>query len=68
MTYPPPSAEGPFRVRQRSHFLVRWDAVITCILALVVGVCLGMALQFGIDHQTADPCIQGGVCQGPLDD
>jgi hypothetical protein len=45
--------EGPLRTRQRSHFLVRWDAVITCILALVIGVCIGMAVQFHVDH--ADP-------------
>lgn len=38
------------RPRRRSRFVVRWAAVVTAIVALLVGACLGMAIQFGIDH------------------
>jgi hypothetical protein len=61
------------RVRRRSTFIVRWDAVITVIVASLVAFCLGMAAQFAIDH--ADPfngvpaCTDqiadaGGICHG----
>jgi hypothetical protein len=62
-----------YRVRHRSGFFVRWDAVITVIVASLVAFCLGMAAQFAIDH--ADPfngvpaCTDqiadaGGICHG----
>lgn len=43
-----PSAEGPLRVRHRSTFLVRWDAVLTVIAAFVAGIALGVSIAFQI--------------------
>lgn len=41
--------ESPtFRKRHRSHFLVRWDAVITCVVSSAVAFVLGMAFQWHI--------------------
>lgn len=70
----PPPTEGPLRPRRRSHFLVRWDAVITCILALLVGVCIGMAVQWqvtvandpwhGVPWCTQELADNGGICHG----
>lgn len=54
-------------------FRVNRAAVITTMAALVVGVTIGMAIQFRIDHPPIPPCTDyiadnGGICQGPLID
>lgn len=42
------------RVRVRSRFVVRYDAIITVVVAFAVGICIGMAVQFQVT-QLADP-------------
>jgi hypothetical protein len=65
------------RERKRSSFVVRWDAVITVIVAFVVGIVIGMGAQFAVDHAqpqasvpwcTAPIADAGGICHGePLE-
>lgn len=58
------------RVRHRSNFALRYDAILTVIVAFIVGICIGMAVQFGIDHQipACNDFIaeHGGICKGAL--
>lgn len=68
-----PPTEGPLRFRQRSHFVLRYDAIITVVVASAVAFVLGMALQFQLDHAPLPSCTDqiaesGGMCQGPLVD
>lgn len=56
------------------RFRVRWAAVATATVSLAVGACIGMAVQFQIDHagpSALPPCTDriadaGGLCEGPL--
>lgn len=50
------TTEGPLRVRNRSTFVVRYDALLTVIVAFAVGICIGMAVQYQIDH-SLPPCL-----------
>lgn len=38
------------RERHRSSFFVRWDAVLTVIVASCVSFVLGMGVQYYLDH------------------
>lgn len=46
--------EGPLRARKRSTFIVRYDAILTVVVAFAVGICVGMAIQFQVT-QWSDP-------------
>lgn len=49
-----PAGKNSFRPRKRSTFIVRYDAIITVIVAFIVGIVLGMGLQWQLTQATLD--------------
>lgn len=53
-----PAGKNSFRNRKRSNFVVRYDAIITVVVAFAVGITLGMGLQWQIMQAFTLPACQ----------